>query len=242
MPDADRVRAFVLVGGLGLRLRSVTGDRPKSLATVGGRPFLHYVLAQLAREGLVDVTLCTGYGAEQIEAFVGDGGSWGLRVDHSHETTPLGTGGAVRLALERSEASQGLVLNGDSYFDISFRELLAAHRRLGGVATLAARRTEDAGRYGTVRISETGDVLAFDEKAAEGPADINAGVYVLERDALSWAPRTPAFSLERDLFPALVADGRLRAVPFDAFFIDIGIPAAHAAIDGDPTPLLGDPA
>jgi NDP-sugar pyrophosphorylase family protein len=109
------------------------------------------------------------------------------------------------------------------------------------VATLAARPIEDAGRYGTVRIDPTGAVLAFDEKAGEGPADINAGVYVLHRDAMAWAPPAPAFSLERDLFPALVAERRLRAVRFDAFFVDIGIPAAHAAIDRDPMPLLGDP-
>ncbi|HYH94261.1 MAG TPA: nucleotidyltransferase family protein [Candidatus Saccharimonadales bacterium] len=239
--------ALVLAGGLGLRLRSVTGDLPKILATVGGEPFLHYVLARLRRDGIRDVTLCTGYGADAVRRFAGTGEAWDLRIDYSEETTPLGTAGALRLATAESAHERFLVLNGDSYFDIDLRDLVEAHARLGGLVTIAARRAESAGRFGAVRIGADGAVEDFEEKREAGPATINGGIYVIERSVLTDLPADVPVSLERDVFPAMVgavsgdapASGGLMAALFDGFFVDIGIPDDHARIDREPGPLLG---
>ena len=237
----EPLHAFVLAGGLGLRLRPVVGALPKALAPVGGRPFLSYILAYLQRNGVRQVTLCTGYGAAAVRSFAGSGADWGIHIDYSEEVTPLGTGGAVRLALERCTDDRVLVLNGDSYFDIRLQRLAEAHRDLGGLATLAARRTAAAGRFGALTIDPSGRVLEFREKAQEGAADINAGIYVLERSVMDASSATMPFSLERDVFPALIdgTGGRLKAVVFDGFFVDIGIPDDHATVDRDATPLLG---
>ncbi|MBA2720936.1 MAG: NTP transferase domain-containing protein [Chloroflexi bacterium] len=242
------MRALVLAGGLGTRLRSVVGAAPKALAPVGGRPFLHYLLAQLQRNGFDDVTVCTGYGADAVRSFVGSGATWGLRVDCSDEPQPLGTGGAIRLAIGRHPDKRFVVLNGDSFFDIVLADLIAAHEAMAGLVTLAACRLSAAGRFGTVDIGPDGDVRAFREKDQAGPAEINAGVYVLERAAVEGLPAGTPISLERDIFPSLIAPdpatgrtGRLRATVYEAFFADIGIPADHAAIDRDPRPLLGRP-
>ncbi|MEJ7696254.1 MAG: sugar phosphate nucleotidyltransferase [Candidatus Limnocylindrales bacterium] len=202
---AEPLRALVLAGGLGLRLRSVVGELPKSLAPVAGRPFLHYVLAFLRRNDVEDVTLCTGYGASAVSSLVGTGEAWGLRVDYSEEPSPLGTGGAVRLAVAKGDDERLLVLNGDSYFDVSLGDLVETHRALGGQATIAARRTEAAGRFGTLTIGSKGDVLSFQEKAEAGPAEMNGGIYVLERSVLDGWPADTSVSLERQIFPSLIS-------------------------------------
>lgn len=235
--------AFVLAGGLGLRLRPVTGAAPKSLASVGGRPFLEYVLDHLATTGIRDVTLCTGHGATAIAAAIGAGERFGLRVRYSPEPEPLGTAGAIRLAFDRTGVDRALVLNGDSFFDIELGALAAAHARLGGLVTFALREVPDSDRYGTVALDADGTVLAFREKGAAGPGLINAGTYVLERSALDTVVPGTAVSLERDVFPRLVDAGRrdrarrIAGVPFDGYFIDIGVPEDHARADRDPSPL-----
>ena len=245
---SEAIRALVLAGGLGTRLRSVVGDRPKALAPVGGQPFLHYLLGQLRRSGLEHVTVCTGYGADAVRSFVGSGAAWGLRIDCSEEQQPLGTGGAIRLAVERHGNDRFVVLNGDSYFDIALADLVAAHEAMGGLVTLAACRMAAAGRFGTIDIGPAGDVRAFREKVEDGPAVINAGIYVLERPAVAGLSGDTPISLERDVFPSLLAPdpatgrtGRLRAAVFEGFFADIGVPADHAALDRDPRPLMGRP-
>jgi len=130
------VRACVLAGGLGLRLRSVVSDRPKSLAPVGGRPFLGYVLRQLAEQGVREVTICTGYGREEVRHFAKEGTEWGLRIAFSEEREPLGTAGAIRLAMDRFTGDEFLVLNGDSFFDVQFDRLIETHRSMKAEGTI----------------------------------------------------------------------------------------------------------
>lgn len=230
-------RACVLAGGLGLRLRSVVDDVPKVLAPVAGRPFLDYILHQLATAGLRQVTLCTGYRSDAVEAFAGTGARWGITVSYSPETSPLGTAGAIAAAWGSLDDVTLLVVNGDSYFDIPLDELWTQHRASGAMATIAVRRTTDARRYGTVEFGQDGIVTAFREKGADPTGWMNGGIYVLERTALDGVDAGEPASLELDVFPNLASASndapaqRLRAVPFERTFIDIGVPADYRRAD-----------
>ena len=227
--------AVVLAGGLGTRLRSVVADKPKALAPVAGRPFLAHLLRQLGAAGVRDVVLATGYGADQVEAFVKDSTPEDLRVRCVAEEEPLGTGGALAFAT-RSAGVDGpfLALNGDTFFGGSLGALVDGHRQAGAAATLALAHVARADRYGRVRTDEAASgparVVGFDEKGeATGPAWINAGVYVLAPAALADVPPGQAVSLEREVFPRLVARGDLASVRFpDAPFLDIGTPDDYA--------------
>jgi NDP-sugar pyrophosphorylase family protein len=223
------IEAVVLAGGLGTRLAARVPDRPKVLAEVRGRPFLTFVLDQLAAAGVERAVICTGYRAEQVEgAFGARHGS--LALSYSREAEPLGTGGALRLALERLTGDPLLVLNGDSYVDHDLEEFLAAHRALGGAGTLLLTEVADSGRYGRVELDPGGRLAAFLEKSAGGRGWINAGVYLLGRALLEGIPAGRKLSLERDILP--------RWVPLGLFghqtrgrFIDIGTPESYAAAE-----------
>jgi NDP-sugar pyrophosphorylase family protein len=224
--DLATTPVAILAGGRGTRLRSVVADRPKVLAPVGGRPFVTYLLDQVAEAGLRDVLLLTGYRAEQVRATLGD--SWaGLQLRYSVETTPLGTGGAVRQALALVEGPRLLVLNGDSCCDLDLAEFAAAHQRHRSDASLALVYVEDTARFGRVRLGESGRIERFEEKrTAAGPGWINAGAYFLERNVLEAIPTTG--SLEQDVFPRLAAQGRLIGHCTAGELLDIGTPESYA--------------
>src|SRR5262245_47463597 len=121
-------RGVILVGGYGTRLGTLLGEIPKPMAPIGGRPFLEYLLYPLRRAGIRNVTLCCGYRAEVIERYFGIGADWDLEIVYSMETTPLGTGGALRKARASMREETLVVMNGDSYFAISISELIRVHR------------------------------------------------------------------------------------------------------------------
>ncbi len=226
--ELKNITAAILAGGKGTRLQSAVSDRPKALAEIGGRPFLAWLLDRLAAAGIVDVALCTGYRAEQIEnAF---GASYqGLRLIYSRETQPLGTGGALRLAAPKIPSDPVLVINGDSAVDADLAELVAWHRAHGAAGTLLLAHVDDARRYGRVRLDDTGRVLEFAEKSErEEPGWINAGVYVLGRDLLDSISPHREVSLEREVFPAWIGRG-LFGHRGQGRFIDIGTPESYAA-------------
>lgn len=241
MLGSPGVDAIILVGGAGTRLRGVIGDAlPKPMAPIGGRPFLGWLLAQLQAAGLRDVWLLTGHRSEVIEAYVGSGGAWGMRVHISREAAPLGTGGAIRHVLPSLAAGACLVLNGDSYLAAPLTELLDAHQRFRPSVTLALARVADTTRYGEVECAEDGSVRAFREKvesATPRPGLINAGVYVMEASLIAAIPDDRAVSLEREILPDLL-DGRARGVVFDVAFVDIGVPESYAALAADPGAVL----
>jgi NDP-sugar pyrophosphorylase family protein len=234
--------ALVLAGGLGTRLRSVTGERqPKAMVDVAGRPFLDYLLLQLACAHITRVCLLTGHGAAVVREHVGDGRRWGLVVSYSEEATPLGTAGALRAAIDRLDGHRFLVLNGDSFLDASLPVLIQAHaegqRRAGVKATIALVRSDDAGRYGSVDVSN-GAIVAFREKDPDAPPGlINAGVYVVERSLIADIPAGGPVSLENDVWPRYL-DGQLHGLIVEGAFADIGIPAALERLRADPRPLL----
>jgi NDP-sugar pyrophosphorylase family protein len=222
------VSAAVLAGGLGTRLRPAVADRPKVLAEVGGRPFLAYLLDQLARASFPEVVLLTGYGADQVRSAFGDVYA-GMRLTYSAEPAPLGTAGALRRALPRLSADTVLLLNGDSYCDVDLDAFRRAHRARAAGASLVLARAPDATRFGRARARADGRVVSFEEKGADrSPGWVNAGIYLLQRGPLEeLAPGRPA-SLERDLLPAWVAGGRVWGFRHGGPFLDIGTPESYA--------------
>jgi NDP-sugar pyrophosphorylase family protein len=228
-------QALILAGGLGTRLRSVVSGLPKVLAPVGGRPFLDYLLLQLRKDGICEVTLCVGYKSELVRAHVGDGGSWDLSVRYSHEDRPLGTGGALRLALDALGDGPFIVMNGDTFFDISLRELWEKHGQSAALGTLALA-TGAGERYAAVEVDDAGRILTFHGKGPHASDTFNGGIYVLDRSIVSTIATGTAVSLERDIFPSLV--GSLHGEVFDRFFVDIGVPDDFQRTNDDPTPIL----
>jgi NDP-sugar pyrophosphorylase family protein len=172
--------------------------------------------------------MCTGYLADQIQAAFGDGRNWDLTIEYSKESSPLGTAGAVKLAQGALQASRDfLVMNGDSFVDADFRELLHLHRRRGGLISMAVCRVEDASRFGIVKVDRHSRVIGFGEKTGEHvPGLVNAGVYIFNREVLKYIPEGPG-SLERQVFPEMLENG-VYAVEQRGVFIDIGTPEDYA--------------
>ena len=224
--DLATVTAAILAGGLGTRLRAVVADRPKVLAEVRGRPFLTYLLDQVAGAGVRETLLCTGYLGEQVRGAMGDSYR-GMRLAYSQEASPLGTGGALRLAAPLLRSSCVLVLNGDSYCQADLGELWRRHCESQAAATILLARVEDTRRFGQVQTDEGGRVLRFEEKGGEGGAGwIYAGVYVMDRGILDSIPAGRAASLEKEVFPAWIGRG-LCGHRGGGRFLDIGTPESY---------------
>ena len=225
----DDIKAVMLVGGLGTRLRSVVPSAPKVLASIGEKSFLELLVSQLRSQGIRKLVMCTGYLADQIESKFGDGRMWDLSIEYSKEEMPLGTGGAVKLAQGYLQGiPEFLVLNGDSFLEVDFKSLMAFHRgHDGAIATMAVLRVENASRYGTVHVDASGKVKGFAEKTgSEAPGLVNGGIYIFSHSVLQQIPDGPA-SLERDVFPQLLPQG-VYGQEQHGTFIDIGTPADYA--------------
>lgn len=215
--------AIVLAGGFGTRLAHVVPDVCKPMAPVAGRPFLRFIMDQLAAAGIEHAVVADGYRREQIENFFGVGYR-GMDIIYSPEETPLFTGGAVKQALSRCEGDWVFVMNGDTWLDIDFAAMEAAAEGApeGVKAVVAVKRMRNFKRYGTVDVDAEGTITAFHEKRPCADGLINAGVYLVRRDALEAMPAK--FSLESDWFERVVTDGALRACVCEDGFIDIGVP------------------
>lgn len=221
--------AAVLVGGLGTRLLPVVADRPKALAEIHGRPFLQYLLDQLSTAGCSRVVLCTGYLGEQIEQAFGKRYK-NLQVSYSRETRPLGTGGALRLALPHLLSDPVLVMNGDSFCATDLTSLWDWHCGHSSQATMLLVGVANTKRYGSVKINPDGAVTQFVEKKQGGSGLINAGVYLLSREVIESIADGTAVSLEHDVFPALMSNG-LYGYQERGRFLDIGTPEDFAAAE-----------
>ncbi len=230
MDDRDSLTAIIIAGGLGTRLRPVLKDQPKVLATIGGHPFLKYLLDQLASWRIHEVVLCTGYLGERIESQFGTAYK-GLQLVYSQERTALGTAGALRLALPLIESDTALILNGDSYCAADFEAFWKHHCLRKSAATILLVNNPDPRRFGSVQVTAEGAIIRFDEKKAGAkPGLINAGVYLIASRLLTTIPESVAVSLEREIFPAWVGSdfyGYQSAGPF----CDIGTPESYAAAE-----------
>jgi D-glycero-alpha-D-manno-heptose 1-phosphate guanylyltransferase len=224
----EDVTGVILAGGLGTRLRSRIADRPKVLAPVHGRPYLAYLLDQLAEAGLRNVVLLTGYLAEQIRSAFGETYA-GLRLAYSFEPSPLGTAGALRQALPHLLSPNILLLNGDSYCAAPLSDFWEFHSSQRADFSLVLTPVEDCSRYGQVCLGPDGRVLRFEEKSQGGGAGwVNAGIYLLRRAMIEEIPAGGPASLERDMFPTWAIGKRCFGFPCQAQFLDIGTPESYA--------------
>jgi mannose-1-phosphate guanylyltransferase len=223
------VKAVVLVGGEGTRLRPLTETIPKPLLPLMERASLHHVLDHLARHGVHEVVLSSSYLEAAFHAFIEERRGDPI-ITWITEAEPLGTGGAIVNALEALATDEPFfALNGDILTDLDLAAMLAFHRERGATATIALTHVDDARPFGLVPIEADGRVVEFREKPQElVPGDINAGTYVLEPPALAGWPRGDEVSIERQIFPSLIGDGRpLYGFVSDAYWLDIGTPQKY---------------
>lgn len=219
-------QAVILVGGLGTRLGALTAAAPKPLLTVGGAPFLDILLREAARHRVRTVLLLAGHKADMVRGYARHhevARRLGLKIEVIVEPEPAGTGGALLNAADRLQDCFFL-LNGDSWFDANWLDLA---RLLDGdpaaLMAIAVREVEDASRYGSVTLEGT-TVVSLEAQAAAAGGPINGGIYAARREILK--DIEPGASLERDVMPVLAHSGRLKALRFKGFFIDIGVPDA----------------
>ncbi len=240
MNDRKNITAVILAGGLGTRLKTVVKDQPKVLAEVNGRPFLKYLLDQLANWHIEKIVLCTGYLGDQIETFFGNQYR-SAQLVYSKEPEPLGTGGALRFALPLLNSEQVLVLNGDSYCDADFTDLLDWHTVKHSSATVYLCKMHDTSRFGRVQVTGTGEIIKFDEKDGQvtQPGLINAGIYLINRKFLDTIPDKKPCSLEREIFPGWIGQ-HFFGYRTDSAFLDIGTPESYAAASVFLTKLTED--
>ena len=233
------MEAILLCGGLGTRLSSVVSDRPKPMADIAGKPFLHYLVKMLSKSGVKHLIFALGYMGEQIEAYFQSGEEYGLSISYSYEDSPLGTGGAIRNALSKVSGENVLVLNADTYFHTDYESLLREQLKNKAAMTIASRKIEDISRYGAILKDESGRILRWNEKMspdqaeASCPGEINGGIYVMQKSLIEKIPEGKQ-SLENDCIPAWLEDGLyLQAIPSDGYFMDIGVPEDYAQFKED---------
>jgi NDP-sugar pyrophosphorylase family protein len=226
------VKAIVLVGGEGTRLRPLTYTTPKPLLPIVNEPFLERQLRWLARHGIDEVVLSLGYLPDAFRARFPDDRLGDLRLRYAVEDEPLGTAGGIRYAAEVVGIDERFVVcNGDVLTTLDLSEMVRFHDAHGGEATIHLCRVDDPSAFGVVPTRPTGEVMAFVEKPPPGnvPSNwINAGTYVLEPSVLERIPPRLTVSIERDTFPRMLdRPGRLYALQSDAYWIDIGTPEKY---------------
>ena len=230
--------AIILAGGFGTRLRPLTARTTKALLPVGNRPFLETLFARLAQAGVRRAVLSTHHQAASLSAALPALRRFGLKVALRREPKPLGTGGAIRYSWPDPE-QPCLVLNGDVLGDFDLRSLVRAHQKSGALATLGAISVDDTRAYGVLESDVTGRLTRFVEKPRPGESDsrlVNAGIYALGPGVLRFIGRGRPTSVEREVFPLLLAAGqRLQACAADAggYWNDIGTPAAFLRANQD---------
>jgi len=231
------MKALILAGGLGTRLKDLVNDRPKPMVSVANRPFLEYLIFQLTSHSLTNVVLCIGYLGEQVRRYFGDGRRWGVHISYFQEKEPLGTGGAIKLAEKLVQGENFVVMNGDSFLDVDLNRLIDCHLGKKALATMALAQVEDPTRYGAVEINAKGEIEDFVEKGQGSQSKlVNGGVYVLNRRIFDHIPEEKV-SLEKEVFPNLVGKG-FCGMPVKGFFIDIGVPEDYKRLQENPQPLL----
>ncbi len=221
------MKALILAGGFGTRLRPLSCTRPKLLFPVGNRPLLDWTLEKLASHGVYEVILAVNYMAEVFMRRYGDS-KYGMKIHYSKEDRPLRTGGAIKKAEKLiGHEDSFFVLNGDILIDINYKDLMEAHKSKDGLATLALHEVEDASRYGVAVIGTEGRINRFVEKPADSKAFgnlVNAGVYAFEPRIFDYIQKGKSVSIENSVFPRLAEEGVLYGYKFEGIWTDIGKP------------------
>lgn len=219
--------AIVLAGGLGTRLRTVVANLPKPMASVNDKPFLYYVLTQLQQAGITHVVLSVGYKWESIRDYFGKKFN-DIKIDYCVEEEPLGTGGAIKAAMQLCNTANVVVLNGDSIFNFDLQQFI--NQQLTTPVLMAIRVVDNAARYGTVSVDAKGSVTNFVEKTGLiQQGTINTGIYLINKQLfLDNCPTENKFSIEQDYFQHIVQHQQIQGYMAQGYFIDIGIPEDYA--------------
>ncbi|MGA9047887.1 MAG: NDP-sugar synthase [Dehalococcoidia bacterium] len=224
------MKAIILVGGEGTRLRPLTYSVVKSMVPVVNRPFIEHVILMLAKHGIDEIVLAMGYKPDSIFEYFRTSGKLDIKLTYSLEEKPLGTAGAVKYA--GSQVNETFfVLNGDVFTDIDYTDMLNYHKSKKAKATIALTKVEDPTKFGVVETDQNGRVQRFIEKPSWDKVTghwINAGVYVLEPDVLNYIPEGVFYMFERGVFPEMLEKGEpVYAYSSDAYWIDMGTPEKY---------------
>jgi mannose-1-phosphate guanylyltransferase len=230
------MKAVLLIGGEGTRLRPLTRNTVKAMVPILNKPFLEHMVSYLKAHGVDDIILALCYLPEHVERHFGDGSRYGVKLTYVMEEAPLGTAGAVKNAEAHLDDSF-FVFNGDIFTDIDLRQMLSFHNDRGAKATIALTPVEDPSSYGVVETEDDGRVKRFVEKPPPGEATtnmINAGIYVLDREVLDDIPPNTRYMFEHDLYPQLLARGvPIYGFPSTGYWIDIGTPEKYLQVQCD---------
>lgn len=214
---------IILAGGLGTRLRSEVADLPKCLAPVAGKPFLYWVIEYQLRQKISSFVFSLGYMHEKIESFITENYP-SLDVKFVVESEPMGTGGAIRLAMQSCTEENVQVINGDTIFETNSQRLLYYHMENKAACTLALKPMKKYDRYGSVETDEHMNIVSFTEKKYMEEGSINGGVYIINRLSFQQIDLPEKFSFEKDYLEKYNGAQKMIGVNDDGYFIDIGIP------------------
>lgn len=226
------MKAVILAGGLGTRLRPITYFYPKPMVPVKNKPFLEYLLNFLKSQGIFEFILCLHYMAEKFIEYFGDGTKFGCKIVYSVEERPMGTAGAIKRAA-RYLNSTFLVLNGDTYLDVNIWKMLGFHRDNSNLGTIALVKMRGENRYGFVKISSDYRIIEFSEKSHISEGYINAGVYIFEKKILDYIPPNRKISLEREVLPSILGKEKIGGFLVNGYFVDIGVPEDYFRFQKD---------
>ncbi len=222
--------AIILAGGLGTRLRSVVSDLPKCLAPVAGKPFLHYVIDHLKKEGITNFIISVGYRNEDIIHFITKNFPFhassdsGIKFQFSVEEEPLGTGGAIKLSCEKLIGTEVIICNGDTLFEVDIKRLGNFHQQNNADCSLSLKPMTDFNRYGVVELDKDQSIKSFKEKQFYKTGLINGGVYALNAAAFFDENLPDKSSFEKDYLEKFVGKRKMYGLVQEEYFIDIGIP------------------
>lgn len=221
------MKALILAGGFGTRLKEVVRDVPKPMVQIGGRPFLEHQLKFLREQGVDEAILAVHYMSNKIKAHFGSGIlRFGINITYSDEETPLGTAGAIKNAQKYIDETF-FVLNGDSYTNLDLRKFLEFHKESGAEGTLALTNQEDVSHYGAVTLNGK-RIKEFSEKKSPSSGLINAGIYAFEPSIFDYIESGRVVSLEKEIFPELARMEKLCGYIHEGYFIDIGRPETYS--------------
>lgn len=228
VPRLD-LQAVILAGGLGTRMRPLTETTPKALIAVCGKPFLHHQLELVRENGMSRVLLLLAHLGEKIEQRFGDGASLGLQLSYSYEPALLGTGGALKHAAGRLD-DEFLVLNGDTFLPIDYAGMARGFREHKSAALIVAYENREGRMASNLAVAADGRVTVYRKRDPRGLTHIDAGAIILRSEVLDSLPPGRVCSLEEEVFPRLIEQGRMRAWVTREPFYDMGTPAGLAAL------------
>ena len=223
-PTRNNLTAVVLAGGKGSRLMPHTAETPKPLVEVGGTPIVEYLLAQLAKGGVTRVIMAVNHMADQIEARLGDGSRFGLKLEYSHESEPLSTVGPLRLIDNLPE--DFIVANGDILSDLDIGALYQAHLERGAGLTVATYEGREKIDFGVLELDDNNNVVSFAEKP-DYSFIVSMGLYVFNRTILELVPEGTPYGFDQLMFDLLKGEGMVYACPYHGYWLDIGRPADY---------------